>query len=461
MPEIRTVLVANRGEIAVRVIRACRELGLRAIAVCSEADRGAPHTRLADEVYEIGGPRVTDSYLCLPRILDVARQARANAIHPGYGMFSENAAAAREIEAAGLVFIGPPSEAIALMGDKVAARRAARDAGVPVAPATETLTDVDAIRRAAAELGYPVIVKPVGGGGGIGMAIAHDGAALDRALGSAQRLAQASFGTAAVYVERYFPGARHIEVQLLADGHGTVVHLGERECTVQRRYQKLIEETPSTALDEALRSRITGAAVRLAEAVGYRSAGTIEFLLAPDRAFYFMEMNTRIQVEHPVTEMVTGIDLVREQLRVAAGERLSIGQADVRPRGHALECRVYAEDPQRNFLPSVGTIASFEAPAGAGVRVDSGVWPGSVVTFHYDPMLCKVIVWDRDRLAALARMRRALGELVVEGVATTRDLHLFILDTPEFREGRLHTRILEEAWLPAFRTRTTEGEAVR
>jgi acetyl/propionyl-CoA carboxylase alpha subunit len=431
------------------------------VAVASSADCGAPHTELADEVHELGGSKVTESYLNLTRILNVAREAHVDAIHPGYGMFAENPAAARQIQDAGFVFIGPPPDVIALMGDKVAARQAAVAAGVPVGPASDPLAEPEAIRQAAEAVGYPVIVKPVGGGGGIGMAIVRDRGALDRAVVSAHRLAHATFGSARVYVERYFHGFRHVEVQLLADHHGTVIHLGERECTVQRRHQKLIEETPSPALNDELRARITGAAVRLGEAVGYRSAGTIEFLLGPDGTFYFMEMNTRIQVEHPVTEMVTGIDIVREQIRIAAGDRLSVTQGDVRSRGHAIECRIYAEDPARNFLPSVGTLARFRAPAGPGVRVDSGVDIGSPVTMYYDPLLCKVVAWDRSRPAALARMRRALGELVVEGVTTTRDLHLHILATPQFRDARLHTRILEDEWLPELQGRLAAGEVAR
>src|SRR5437588_526142 len=378
MPGFRKVLVANRGEIAVRVIRACRELGIRTVAIASRADQGAPHTELADEVHDVGGPKIADSYLNLPRILEVARQAGAEAIHPG-----------------------------------------------------------------------------------IGMAIVLDEAALDKTLAAAQRLAQHSFGNAEVYIERYVPQARHIEVQLLADHHGAVIHMGERDCTVQRRYQKLIEETPSSALTPPRREAIIGAAVRLAEAVGYRSAGTMEFLVAPDGAFYFMEMNTRIQVEHPVTEMVTGLDIVREQIRIAAGERLAFRQEDVRPRGHAIECRVYAEDYTRNFLPSVGTISRMTVPEGTGVRVDSGVRSGSPVSMYYDPLLCKVVAWDQDRSAAVLRMRRALAELQIEGVKTTRDLHLRVLEAPEFLDGRLHTRILEEEWLPRFLEQVKREEMTR
>jgi acetyl-CoA carboxylase biotin carboxylase subunit len=458
---LRKILIANRGEIAVRVIRACRELGLQTVAVMSEADRGAPYTAMAHEVRVLGGSKLTETYLNVANIVDAARDAGADAVHPGYGMLSENAEAVRQIQDAGLGFIGPPPDVIALMGDKALARRAAQEAGVPVAPASETLSNADAIRSAAAALGYPVIVKPVGGGGGIGMAIARDAGELDRAVASSQRLARTNFGNSHIYLERYFPVARHVEVQLLADHHGSVIHLGERECTVQRRYQKLIEETPSTALDEDLRARITAAAVRLAQAVGYRSAGTVEFLLAPDRTFYFLEMNTRIQVEHPVTEMVTGIDIVREQVRIAAGHHIGVAQGDVRWYGHAVECRIYAEDPLRNFLPSPGRLDRFEAPSGPGIRVDSGVWTGTPVTVYYDPLLCKITAWDQDRPAALARMRRALGEFAIDGVATTRDLQLFVLDTPQFRQGRVYTRILEDEWLPTFRARSKAGEAAR
>ncbi|MBM3450173.1 MAG: acetyl-CoA carboxylase biotin carboxylase subunit [Armatimonadetes bacterium] len=451
MAAFRKVLIANRGEIAVRIIRACRELGIGTVAIASSADADAVHARLADEVYEAGGPKAAESYLNLDRILEIAKESGAEAVHPGYGFFAENAAAAQRIIDAGLVFIGPRPDAIELMGDKVRAREAARGAGVTVSGGTGSLSDPDAIRSIAREVGFPVILKPTAGGGGIGMQIAEDEAGLDKALQTAQRLAKASFGNADVYLEKYLPNARHIEIQLLGDAHGNVTHLNERECSVQRRYQKLVEESPSVALTPVLRERIAGAAVRLAKGVRYTSAGTVEFLLGPDGEFFFLEMNTRIQVEHPVTEMITGVDLVREQLRVAAGEPLSVTQADVAARGHAIEIRIYAEDALRNFLPSIGTLTAFAPPLGPGVRVDSGVREGSAVTIYYDPMVAKVIAWDRDRPAAIARLSRALGEMRVEGVKTTRELGLFILGLDAFQRGQVSTRALETDWMAKFK----------
>jgi len=445
------VLVANRGEIAARILRACRESGLATVAVCSEADRDSPHTRLADEVREIGGPKVTESYLNLDRILEAAAATNARAIHPGYGFFAENFKFAQRIEEAGLTFIGPGSASIALMGDKLAARRLAAAEGIPLLPGTDAVESADDARRLAERIGYPVILKPAAGGGGIGMAIVRDEGGLERAYAAASRLGQTMFGSGAVYLETFLTGARHVEIQLMADHHGDAVHLGERECSLQRRSQKLVEETPSPAVDEALRQEMAGAALRLARTIGYHNAGTIEFLLGADRRFYFLEMNTRIQVEHPITEMVTGIDIVREQIRVAQGLPLSFTQDDVRPRGHAIECRIYAEDPERNFLPSTGEVTAFRPPSGPGVRLDSGVEQGSNVSVHYDPMLCKVIVWDRDRDHATARMLRALGELEIAGVRTTKDFLARILESPEWRAGDVHTRALEEELLPRLR----------
>ncbi len=451
------VLVANRGEIAARVLRACRECGIATVAVCSEADRDSPYTRLADEVREIGPAKVTESYLSLDRILEAARATGAQAIHPGYGFFAENAALVRKIEEAGLTFIGPSSASIALMGDKLAARRAAADARVPMLPGTEEVGGVEEVRRLAASIGFPLVLKPAGGGGGIGMSIVRDATGVDRAYTAASRLGQMTFGNPAVYLEQLLTGARHVEIQFIADHHGSYVHLGERECSLQRRYQKLIEETPSTAVDEPLRRAMAEAALTLARAISYRNAGTVEFLLGPDRRFFFLEMNTRIQVEHPVTEMVTGLDLVREQIRVASGLPLSFGQDDVRPRGHAIECRIYAEDPERNFLPSPGQVKAFRQPAGPGVRLDGNVEPGMPVSIHYDPMLCKLIVWDRDRAHASVRMHRALGELHIDGVATTRGVLSKIIESPEWQAGRLHTRLLEEELLPRFKAAARGG----
>jgi acetyl-CoA carboxylase biotin carboxylase subunit len=452
MKPLRKVLVANRGEIAVRVMRACRELGIHTVAVFSEADRDAMHVRFADEAHELGPAKPAESYLNLDRILAAAADSGADAIHPGYGFFAENSAAARRIEEAGLTFIGPTSEQIRLMGDKLEARRVAALAAVPMLPAQGPLDDADAVAQAADQLGFPLLVKPVAGGGGIGTAIVSDQAALARAYSLACRLGHQAFGRATVYLERCLPDARHVEIQIAADHHGQAVALGERECSLQRRYQKLVEESPSTAVDEQLRREMAAAAVRIAKAIGYHNMGTMEFLLdAENRAFYFLEMNTRIQVEHPVTEMVTGIDLVREQLRVATDLPLSFGERDVECRGHAIECRICSEDPLKNFMPSSGQISALTFPAGPGVRVDSGVSAGCAVTMYYDPLLCKVIVWDSDRERATARMRRALSELRVEGVRTTRELLLWVMSTPEWNQGRIHTRLLERELVPRFK----------
>src|SRR5207245_7004174 len=354
------------------------------------------------EVRGIGPPKVAESYLNLDRILEAARATGAGAIHPGYGFFAENASLVRKIEEAGLTFIGPSSASIALMGDKLAARRTATEAGVPMLPGTERVDGVEEARRLATEVGFPLVLKPAGGGGGIGMAIVRDAAGLERAYATASRLGQLTFGNPAVYLEALLPEARHVEVQLIADDHGHYVHLGQRECSLQRRYQKLIEEAPSPAVADALRLAMAAAALRLARAIGYRNAGTVEFLLGPDRRFYFLSMNTRIQVQHPVTEMVTGIDLVREQIRVAAGLPLSFGQDDVRPRGHAIECRVYAEDPERNFMPSPGQVKPFRPPPGPGTRPDGNVEAGLQVSIHYDQLLGKLSGRDRDRPPATA-----------------------------------------------------------
>jgi acetyl-CoA carboxylase, biotin carboxylase subunit len=452
---MQKILVANRGEIAVRIIRACRELGLDTVAVHSTVDEHADHVRAAGEAVCIGPPPARDSYLNVDAILAAARQTGAHAIHPGYGFLAENAAAAGRIEESGFVFIGPPAEVIALMGDKARARRVALAAGAPVAVGSEPLSNPSAIRKAAAQVGFPLMLKPVAGGGGIGMSIVRNDDDLDRALIGAQQASKAAFGNPELYLEPFLERARHIEIQLVADCHGHVVHLGERECSIQRRYQKVIEEAPSLALDEGLRERIASVACELAREAGYVSVGTVEFLLTPAGDFYFMEMNTRIQVEHPVTELTTGIDLVREQIRIAAGDSLSFGQGDIGFRGHALEFRICAEDPTKNFLPSPGTIDRFEAPLAPGVRVDTGIGTGSVVTPFYDSLVCKLVVWDRDRSHAVARAREALQDLVVEGIATTRDFHLWVLEQPEFAAGDLHTRLLEDEWLPRYREETT------
>jgi acetyl-CoA carboxylase biotin carboxylase subunit len=458
MKRLRKVLVANRGEIAVRVMRGCRELGISTVAVFSEADREAAHVRFADETREIGPAKPAESYLNLDRILGAAADCGADAIHPGYGFFAEDGAAVQRIEAAGFTFIGPGSEQIRLMGDKLEAREVAKRLGVPLLPAAGPLESAEEVAQAAERLGFPLIVKPVAGGGGIGTAVVADQAALARAFTFASRLGQQAFGRATVYLERYMDDARHVEIQIAADHHGQVVALGERECSLQRRYQKLVEESPSSVVDEELRQEMGAAAVRIAKAIGYRNVGTVEFLLdAGKREFYFLEMNTRIQVEHPVTEMITGIDLVREQLRIADDLPLSFSERNVERRGHAIECRICSEDPLKNFMPSTGQISALAFPVGPGVRVDSGVDAGSAVTMHYDPLLCKVIVWDSDRAHATARMRRALSELRVEGVRTTRDFLLWIMGSSEWNEGRIHTRLLERDLVPRFKSFIAKG----
>ena len=441
---IAKVLVANRGEIAVRVIRACREQGIATVAVFSEADREALHVLMADEAYPIGPPPAAESYLVVDKLVAVAKAAGADAVHPGYGFLAENAGFAEACAAAGLVFIGPPPAAIRAMGDKTAARRLARDLGVPMVPGTlEPLASEEEARAAAREIGFPLMLKAARGGGGKGMRLVRQAGELAAALRLARGEAAAAFGDGALYLERYVEEPRHIEVQILADGHGQVVHLGERECSIQRRHQKLVEECPSPVVDAGLRARLGEAACRLARAAGYVNAGTVEFLLDAEGHYYFLEMNTRLQVEHPVTELVTGIDLVREQLRLAAGEPLGYGQGDVRWRGAAIECRINAEDPLAGWLPSPGTIRGLRAPAGPWVREDSGVYEGFTVPRFYDTLLAKLIVWGEDREAAIARMARALEEYRVVGIRTTIPVLAEIVAHPDFRAGRLSTGFLE------------------
>ena len=441
----RKILVANRGEIALRIIRAARELGIETVAVFSEADRDSLHVRLADEAVCIGPPPSAGSYLHIPRIISAAEVTAADAIHPGYGFLSENAHFAEVCESCHIRFIGPTSEQIRLMGDKAVARRTMVEAGVPVTPGSEgILQSVDEASQVAAELGYPVIIKAAAGGGGKGMRIATDEASLRNGIRTAQAEAEANFGSGQVYLERYVECPRHIEFQIIGDRHGNLLHLGERECSIQRRHQKLIEESPSVALDDDLRTRMGAAAVTAGRTIAYEGTGTIEFLLGPDRAFYFMEMNTRIQVEHPVTEEVTGYDLIKAQIAVAAGEPLPWRQDEVRLRGHAIECRVNAEKPDQNFLPSPGKVSYFHAPGGPGVRVDSHLYSGYTVPAHYDSLVAKIISWGRDRNEAIVRMRRALEETVVEGIDTTIPLHLRILADAPFLKGDLHTGYLDE-----------------
>ena len=438
------VLVANRGEIAVRIFRTLHELGIGAVAVYSEADRNAPHVRAADEAFLIGPGPAAESYLVGERIVETAQRAGAEAIHPGYGFLAENAAFAKAVEDSGLTWIGPPSAAIELMGSKTRARTAMRAAGVPIIPgATEPVETVAEVLRLGEEVGYPLIVKAAAGGGGKGMKLVAAPDEAERAFESAQREGEKYFADERVYVERYLEDPRHVEVQVLADDHGNVVHLGERDCTIQRRHQKLIEETPSPAVDEALRERIGRIAVDAARAAGYRSAGTIEGLLTPAGDYYFMEMNTRIQVEHTITEEVTGIDLVREQVRIAAGEPLSVRQEDVRLRGHAIECRINAEDVASGFLPAPGRITAYREPGGPGVRVDSGVVEGTEITGLYDPMIAKLIVHGVDREHARMRMLRALDEFEIGGPPTLLGFHRALLSHPCFIAGETCHGIVE------------------
>ena len=447
------VLIANRGEIALRVVRACRELGVGSVAIYSEADASAPHVREADEAVCVGPAPSSESYLRGERIVEEALRVGAEAIHPGYGFLSEREWFARLVRDAGLVFVGPPPEAIAAMGSKTAARQLAIGAGVPVVPGTTTaVTDAAEATAIAEEFGYPVLLKAAAGGGGKGMRVVRGRSELASSLDAARREARNAFGDDAVYVEKYILGPRHVEIQVLGDQHGTMLSLGERECSVQRRHQKMIEEAPSVAVNSALRREMGETAVRAARAAGYVNAGTCEFLLDADGQFYFLEMNTRLQVEHPVTELVTGIDLVQWQLRIAAGERLPFVQEEIVPRGWAVECRITSEDPDNGFLPSIGRIAYLHVPSGPGVRWDGGIEIGSEIGLHYDPMLAKLIVWAPDRERAVARMHRALLELTVHGVETSREFHLRVMEDEEFRRGDIEIQWLERRLSSLVRT---------
>ena len=441
------VLIANRGEIAVRVIRACRDLGLIAVAVYSDADRHALHVRMADEAYHIGPSQANKSYLHIPTILEVAKYAGAQAIHPGYGFLSESPNFVDACTAAGLIFVGPSSEAQRAMGEKTAARHTAQEAGVPIVPGAMSEVHNDAEATALAErIGYPLLLKAAAGGGGKGIRFVRNPKDLLPSLRTASSEAQSAFGDGRVYIEKAVAPARHIEVQFIADMYGNVVQLGERECSIQRRHQKLVEESPSPALDDELREQITSSAVRLVRSIHYVNAGTAEFLLGPDRNFYFLEINSRIQVEHPVTEWNTGIDLVQEQFCIAAGLPLSFTQEQVQPRGAAIECRISAEDPENHFLPAVGTVRALQEPAGPGVRVDSSLYAGLQVPLFYDPLLSKLIVWGNDRSQAIARMRRALYEYQILGVRTTLPFARWLMDNPRFIAGDLSTDFVAEEW---------------
>lgn len=441
---LRKVLVANRGEIAVRILRACQELGLDTVAVYSDADRIAPHVRRAQEAYHIGPAPATESYLCIDKIIDVAKKSGADGIHPGYGFLAENANFAQAVLDAGLIWIGPPPEAIRLMGDKVMARQTMALAGVRIVPGTQRNLGNDELVAIADSIGYPLLVKAAAGGGGKGMRGVYQRQDLLDCIRTARNEARAAFGDDHIYLEKLIGGARHIEVQVLADTCGNVIHLGERECSIQRRHQKLIEEAPSPALNDELRARMGEVAVKAAQAAGYVSAGTIEFLLDRDHTFYFLEMNTRLQVEHPVTEMVTGVDIVKEMLRVAAGRKLRYTQEDIRLNGWAIECRVLAEDPYRNFIPSIGKIAGLWEPTGPGVRLESGVFQEMEVTPYYDSLIAKLVVWGETRGEAILRMRRALAEYRIIGIKTTIPLHIQIMDSTRYQGGQLDTSFLEQ-----------------
>ncbi len=441
---LKTCLIANRGEIAVRIIRACREMGVRAVAVYSDADKGARHVRLADEAVWVGAAPPKDSYLNIAALIKAARQTGCDCVHPGYGFLSENEDFAAAVIDAGLVWIGPPPDAIRAMGVKTEARSLMERANVPLVPGfqSDTATDADFI-EAADRIGYPVMVKAAGGGGGRGIRVVRRADDLPEALAGARREAQNAFGDARVFLERYIEHGRHIEIQVLADSHGNTVHLFERECSAQRRHQKVIEESPSPLVDDAMRYAMGDAAVEAARAVGYVNAGTVEFIVTPEKAFYFLEMNTRLQVEHPVTELVTGLDLVKLQLAIAGGEPLPFTQADLAQRGHAIECRLYAEDPRSGFVPSPGTLLAFEAPDAPGVRVDAGVETGDTITPYYDSMIAKIIVHDETREGARRRMAAALRDTVVFGVATNRDFLRALVGHAAFTAGEVDTTFIE------------------
>ena len=439
------LLIANRGEIAVRIIRACREMGIKTVAVYSQADADALHTQLADESICIGKAEAKDSYLNMERILSATIASGADAIHPGFGFLSENSKFAALCEKCNIAFIGPSARTIEETGNKSEARNAMVRAGVPVIPGTkEPIYTAEAGRKFADEIGYPVMIKAALGGGGKGMRVVQNSTDFEKNFQNAQREAENGFGDNSMYIEKYIEHPKHIEFQILADNEGNTIHLGERDCSVQRRHQKMIEESPCTALDEDLREQMGAMAVRAAKAVGYRNAGTVEFLLDSHRQFYFMEINTRIQVEHGVTELVTGIDLVKEQIRIAAGEKLGLRQSDTHLTGHAMEVRINAENPDKNFAPCPGTIQELHIPGGNGVRIDTAVYPGYIIPPYYDSMIIKVMVYDKDRESALKKMRSTLGEVIIEGVTTNLDFQYEILKNKEFESGEVHTDFIEK-----------------
>ncbi|MEZ5360390.1 MAG: acetyl-CoA carboxylase biotin carboxylase subunit [Candidatus Zixiibacteriota bacterium] len=445
MNEIRKILIANRGEIAVRVARGCHNCGITAVAVYSDPDRAAFHVRVADEAYPLRGRTSAETYLVQNKIIDIAKKCKADAIHPGYGFLAENSSFAQRCADNGLIFIGPSPEVIKLLGDKLEARAAAIKAGLPLAPAsTQDISDIPKAKEEAGKIGYPVLIKAAAGGGGKGMRIVHDEESFEAALKMAASEANSAFGDSRVYIEKYIARPRHIEIQIMADTHGNVVHICERECSIQRRHQKVIEESPSAIMTPELRERMGAAAIAIAKATGYVGAGTVEFLVDENLNFYFLEVNTRLQVEHPVTEMVTGLDLVKEQIRVARGQKLSFTQQDIVQKGHAIECRIYAEDAASGFVPSTGKLAAYQEPAGPGVRVDSGYLAGDTIPVFYDPQIAKLITTGRTREAAISRMERALKEYIVHGVDTTIPFNLLVMRNESFRAGKLSTHFIED-----------------
>ncbi len=464
MPKPRkftSLLIANRGEIAVRIARACRELGIRSVAVYSQADAGTLHVRAADEAVEIGPAEAQLSYLNIERVLAAAKQSGAQAVHPGYGFLAENAEFAEAVIAAGLVWVGPPPAAMRAMGDKAKARALMEKAGVPVLPGYQSKDDAPALKKAAEQIGYPLLVKAAAGGGGVGQRVVNKASELAEGIEAARREAQNAFGDQRMILEKYLPSARHVEFQVLGDGHGKLLHLFERECSLQRRRQKIAEQTPSPLMDDKLRTAMSAAALAAASAVGYTNAGTVEFLVDPaTRKFYFLEMNTRLQVEHPITELTCGIDIVQWQLRIAAGEKMSLEQKDLKQRGHAIESRIYAEDPASGFLPQAGRVLKALLPTGDGVRVDAGVTDGSAVTVHYDPLLAKLIVHAADRAAALERMQSALREIAFLGVTTNIEFLQDLLAQPDVQAGKYDTRFVESRLVDWSVSRELPDEAL-
>ncbi len=445
--KIKKILIANRGEIAVRVMRACRDLGIRSVAVFSECDRTAYHVRMADEAYYIGPSPSNQSYLVQDKIIEIAKKSRADAVHPGYGFLAENATFAQRCRDEGIIFIGPSPETISLLGDKLEARQTAVNAGLPVTPGGEFESgDIKGARQLAERIGYPILVKAAAGGGGKGMRVVDSPDDVEESVGAASREALSAFGDGRVYIEKYLTRPRHIEFQITCDSHGNAVHLFERECSIQRRHQKVIEESPSPVMTPELREKMGTAAVSIAQASGYTNAGTVEFLVDEDLSFYFLEVNTRLQVEHPVTEMVTGLDLVKVQIAIAEGEKLPFTQEDVKQTGHAIECRIYAEDPENNFMPSTGVLKNYRMPGGPGVRVDAGVVLYNEIPIYYDPMISKLVVWGSNRQEAIARTKRALEEYRISGVKTTIGFHRVVMDNEKFIAGDLSTRFLPEEY---------------